>query len=85
MPAGHDPDRIAGALEIRVELLPQARAADLDRIVNARHAALAEASFAGFGRSAVGSCRPEVSFSEFGERGVVDVLGLACGDARRSS
>lgn len=90
---------VAGALDIRVELNPRARAIDIDRVLNARHTALA-----GFvidwvcairgskirdseGRASAprGSTirdsaprawevRPEVSFSEFGERGVIDLL-----------
>src|SRR5688500_10995414 len=34
---------VAAVLEVRVELLPRSRAADLDRLINARHAALSEA------------------------------------------
>ena len=65
---------IAAVLEIRVEVLARARALDLDRLVNARHAALAEhlvgwiSSFAGW------IVRPEASYSEWGERGVIDLL-----------
>jgi hypothetical protein len=66
--------KVAQALEIRVELLPRSRAADLDRIVNARHAALAEAVIAWFERLGGWSVRPEVSFSIYGERGIVDLL-----------
>lgn len=66
--------RVAAALEIRVELLPRSRAADLDRLVSARHAALAEAVLERF-RSLPGwVVRPEVSFNVYGERGVVDLL-----------
>jgi transcriptional regulator with XRE-family HTH domain len=66
---------IGAALEIRVEVLPRARAIDIDRTINARHTAMAEhvvgwlSGFSGW----VG--RPEVSYSEFGERGVIDILG----------
>jgi hypothetical protein len=35
--------RVAAALDIRLELLPRSRAADLDRLIGARHAALGEA------------------------------------------
>ena len=34
---------IARALDVRVELLPRSRGGDLDRLVNAKHAALSEA------------------------------------------
>lgn len=66
--------RVAAALEIRVELLPRSRAADLDRLVGARHAALAEAVLERFRALPGWSVRPEVSFNVFGDRGVVDLL-----------
>ena len=65
---------IAAALEVTVELLPRSRAASLERIANQAHAALAEqvvAWLSGLGGWVV---RPEVSFSRFGERGVIDLL-----------
>ena len=65
---------VARALEIRVELLPRSRSADLDRLISGRHSGLAEAVvrwLAGFGGWAV---RPEVSFSRYGERGIIDLL-----------
>jgi transcriptional regulator with XRE-family HTH domain len=66
---------VAAVLEIRVELLPRSRAADLDRLINARHAALSEA-VAGWLRTFPGwELRPEYSFSVYGERGVIDLLG----------
>jgi len=65
---------VAAALEIRVELLPRSRSADLDRLVNARHAALAEAVLAWFASLGGWVARPEVSFNVFGDRGVVDIL-----------
>jgi transcriptional regulator with XRE-family HTH domain len=66
--------RIAQALDVRVELLPRSRSAHVDRLANARHAELAEASIKwllGFGGWIA---RPEVSFSCYGERGVIDLL-----------
>jgi len=65
---------IAAPLEIRVELLPRSRGGDVDRVVNARHAALSEAVIAWLGRFPGWVVRPEVSYSWFGERGVVDVI-----------
>ena len=66
---------VAAVLEVRVELLPRSRAADLDRLINARHAALTEA-VAGWLRTFPGwELRPEYSFSVFGERGVIDLVG----------
>lgn len=66
---------VAAALELRVELQPKARAADIDRIMNGRHAALAEHVMRWLARQPGWIARPEVSFAEFGERGVVDILG----------
>jgi transcriptional regulator with XRE-family HTH domain len=65
---------IADALGIRVQIAARARAVDLDRVLNARHAALA-----GFCSEWIGSLggwvvRPEASYSEFGERGAIDLL-----------
>jgi transcriptional regulator with XRE-family HTH domain len=66
--------RVAATLEIRVELLPRSRAADLDRLVGARHAALAESVLRRLGSAPGWVARPEVSFNVYGDRGVVDVL-----------
>lgn len=71
--------RVAAVLDIRVELLPRSRAADLDRLVNAKHAALAEAVVARLRRVRGWEVRPEVSFSVWGERGIVDVLAWHAG------
>jgi transcriptional regulator with XRE-family HTH domain len=67
--------RVARILEIGAELNPRTRGAALDRILAARHAALAEAVVAWFARIDGWVVRPEVSFSIWGERGVVDLLG----------
>jgi transcriptional regulator with XRE-family HTH domain len=66
--------RIAAALEISVELLPRSRSANVDRLVHARHAELAESVIRWLGRFDGWIVRPEVSFSRFGERGVIDLL-----------
>jgi hypothetical protein len=66
--------RVAAVLEIRVELQPRSRAADLERLVSARHSALAESILAWFARLPDWLARPEVSFNVFGDRGVVDIL-----------
>jgi transcriptional regulator with XRE-family HTH domain len=74
--------RVGAAMNIRVELLPRTRGAELDRLLNAKHSGLAEAVvrlLKGIGGWVV---RPEVSFSEYGERGVVDLV--ARHDARGS-
>lgn len=65
---------IAAVLEIRVEMWPRARAIDMDRVVNARHSALAEFVTGWLTGIPGWVVRPEASFSEFGERGVVDLL-----------
>lgn len=66
--------RVAHALDVRIELVVRWRGGDLDRMVNARHAALHEAVARVFAASAHWSTAPEVSFNVFGERGAVDVL-----------
>jgi transcriptional regulator with XRE-family HTH domain len=66
--------KVAHSVEIRVELLPRSRAADLDRIVSARHSALAEEVVAWLRRLDGWVVRPEVSFSIYGERGIVDLV-----------
>ena len=65
---------VAAVLEVRVELLPRSRGADLDRLINASHTALAEQVIAWIGTLAAWVVRPEVSFSRYGERGVIDLL-----------
>lgn len=66
--------RIAAALDVRLELQPRSHGADLDRAINARHAALAEHVIRGLRARGGWSVRPEVSFSIYGERGVIDLL-----------
>jgi transcriptional regulator with XRE-family HTH domain len=66
--------RVAGALDVRLELITRSRGADLDRLLNQKHAALAEAVIARLRRIGGWVVRPEVSFSEWGERGIVDLL-----------
>ena len=68
--------RVAGALEIRLDLVPRWRAGDLDRLLNAGHAALHESVAREFARRfPAWTLAPEVSFSIYGERGIVDILG----------
>ncbi len=66
--------RIAAALEIRVEVVARSRSANVDRLASAMHAGLAEAVITWL--SAVGGwvVRPEVSFSRYGERGIIDLF-----------
>ncbi len=66
---------IAGALEVRVELTPRWRGGDLDRLLNANHSRLHEAVAQMFVAELPDwVLAPEVSFSVFGERGVIDIL-----------
>jgi transcriptional regulator with XRE-family HTH domain len=64
---------VAAPLEVRVELQARSRGADLDRLVGSRHAALVEVVI-GWLAGLEWSVRPEVSFSVYGERGVVDIV-----------
>jgi transcriptional regulator with XRE-family HTH domain len=62
------------ALEIRLDFVPRLRGGDLDRLLNARHSAMAETMARWFGRHPAWIIRPEVSFSIYGERGVIDFI-----------
>jgi transcriptional regulator with XRE-family HTH domain len=67
--------RIAGALDMRVDLTPRWRAGDLDRLLNAGHSALHELVAREFrDQLPAWVMEPEVSFSIYGERGVIDIL-----------
>lgn len=67
--------RICEPLEIRVELQPRGRGADLDRMVNARHSTLHESVARALARDfPLWVMGHEVSFSIWGERGVIDLL-----------
>ena len=65
---------VCKVLEVRLELLPRSRGADLDRTVNGRHAALTEAVVGWLGSLSGWEVRPEHSFSRYGERGVIDAV-----------
>ena len=67
--------RVAAALDVRVDLVGRWRAGDLDRLLNAKHSALHEQVARRF-RDVHPEWvfEPEVSFSIFGERGVIDIL-----------
>ena len=67
--------RIAGPLEIRVELHARSRGADLDRMINARHSGLHESVARALSRDfPEWEMAHEVSFSIWSERGVIDLL-----------
>jgi transcriptional regulator with XRE-family HTH domain len=65
---------IAGALDCEIVLSPRWRGGDLGRILNARHAAMHEAFAGRFGPLDAWVIEPEVSFSVYGERGIIDAL-----------
>ena len=65
---------VARPLDVWVELQPRSRAADLERVAGAAHAALAEAVVGWLGRFTGWTIRPEIGFSHYGERGVIDLV-----------
>ena len=72
---------IAAVLDIRLELLPRWRGGDLDRMLDARHSALHESVARAFRRGLPDwILAPEVSFSIWGERGVIDILAWHPGE-----
>ena len=65
---------MAGALDARIDSIVRWRGADLGRLLDARHAGMHE-SMAGLLGSLDGwQFEPEVSFSIYGERGLIDIL-----------
>jgi len=66
--------RVSRVLEARLDLSLWTRAGDVERMANARHAALVEAVIADLGRLGW-VARPEVSFRHAGEGGLVDIVG----------
>lgn len=68
--------RVAAALEIRAEISLTLPHGELERLLNAGHAALHEA-LAGHLRGLPGWLHlPEVSFAIYGERGIIDILAF---------
>ena len=73
--------RIGAALEVRFDVSARWRGGELERLLSSRHSILGE-SFASFLLGYTGWIAvPEVSFSIWGERGVVDQLGWHAGAA----
>jgi hypothetical protein len=68
--------RIAGVLDVRVELKATMRTGDLDRILNSGHAFLHEELARHLDSLPGWIHAPEVSFAIWGERGVIDVLAF---------
>ena len=65
---------VAAALDARLETVLRWQGGDLPRLLSARHAAMHEAMARFFGDLPDWTVEPEVSFSIYGERGIVDVL-----------
>ena len=65
---------IARPREMRLALVPRWRGADLGRLLDARHSAMAETVARWLSTFAGWTIVPEVSFSFYGERGVIDLL-----------
>jgi transcriptional regulator with XRE-family HTH domain len=66
--------RVAEALGCRLELFLDSPGRDLDRLLNAHHGAMHEVFARLIDRSEGWVSAPEVSFSVYGERGVIDAL-----------
>lgn len=66
---------VAAVLDVRADLVARWRAGDLDRLLNARHSLFHQTVASRLGRCPGWTLAPEVSFSVFGERGVVDLVG----------
>jgi len=65
---------VATALDVDVDLVVRWRGGELGRMINARHAAMHEALALQMATVPDWRYEPEVSFSIFGERGVIDAL-----------
>jgi transcriptional regulator with XRE-family HTH domain len=71
----HSVRSIAAALDCTIVVSPRWQGGDLGRLLNARHSAMHEALASRFEALGGWLIEPEVSFSVFGERGVIDALG----------
>ncbi|HEX7471742.1 MAG TPA: helix-turn-helix transcriptional regulator [Candidatus Limnocylindrales bacterium] len=66
--------QVAAAIDLRVDLVPRWRGGELDRMLSRRHSLLHEAFARHLGTHVGWTFKPEVSYSIFGERGVIDML-----------
>ena len=66
---------LADALGARFDTIVRWQGGDLGRLLNARHAAMHEAMARHLQSLEGWASEPEVSFSVYGERGVIDVVG----------
>ena len=65
---------VATALGARLDIQPHLPGGDLDRVINADHAVMHEGLAAHLAGIDGWTWRPEVTFSIYGERGVIDLL-----------
>jgi transcriptional regulator with XRE-family HTH domain len=65
---------VAAALDARVDAVVRWQGGDLPRLLNARHGRMHEEIARFFGAFPDWTAEPEVSFSIYGERGIIDVL-----------
>jgi transcriptional regulator with XRE-family HTH domain len=73
--------RVARALDIQLTFTTRWRGGDLDRLLSSRHSSLHEAVARWFGTEMPGwLLAPEVSFSIYGERGIIDILAWHPGE-----
>ncbi len=66
--------RVARALGMRIDIVPRWHGGELDRLLNARHSAMHEQLARRFRSMPAWTVAPEVSYSVFGERGIIDIL-----------
>lgn len=66
--------RVAAAIDARVEIGFRWQGADLVRLIGGRHSAMHEAVAGIFAGLPEWVAQPEVSFSIYGERGIIDIL-----------
>jgi transcriptional regulator with XRE-family HTH domain len=66
--------RVAAALDARFDTVVRWHGGDLGRLLNVRHAAMHEALARWFTSLDGWVAEPEVSFSVYGERGIIDIL-----------
>lgn len=64
---------VAGALDVRIDVVARWRGGELDRLLNARHSGLEDAA-ARWLRGLGWEVAPEVSFAIYAERGWIDLL-----------
>lgn len=66
--------RLSAAIDLRIDLVPRWRGAEVGRMLGRRHSLLHEAFARHLDAHPAWTFRPEVSYSIYGERGVIDML-----------